>query len=557
MLSRAGVIAHETAHMWFGNLVTMRWFNDVWMKEVFASFLAGKIVEPAFPKLNHELRFLTGHYPAAYGVDRTAGTHPIRQELRNLNDAGNLYGEIIYAKAPIVMRQLERLLGPDRLRDGLRAYLTRFEFGNASWLDLVRVLDALTDRDLAEWSRVWVEEAGRPEIRTELQVDSLGRRQLAFVQQDPQEARSLLWTQQIHVLLGTVDDPRALTTELRDRRTEISDGVTPPELQFVLPTGGGLAYGGFTLDERTRTFLLEHIEDLKDPVARGAAWITLWEELLAARIRPAAFLRAALRALPREDTEQTVELVVGYIERGFWKFLPVHDRQALAPAMERLLRAGIGRADSSSLKATYFSAFRATVTTHEGLRFLERVWRRAERIPGLTLAEQDEAAMALDLAVRSVPSAAAILETQRARFTNPDRKARFEFVMPALDDRVETRDAFFHSLADVNNRRREPWVTEALAYLNHPLRAAHAVKHLPAALALLPELQRTGDIFFPLAWMEATLSGHSTREVAGIVRRFLADRPEFPPRLRRVVLQTADGLFRAADIVRKADDEPL
>ena len=123
MLGRASVIAHETAHMWFGDLVTMRWFSDVWMKEVFANFMAAKIVNPSFPAINHELRFLLAYYPAAYDVDRTAGTNEIRQPLANLDDAGTLYGAIIYQKAPIVMRQLETLMGADAFRDGLREYL--------------------------------------------------------------------------------------------------------------------------------------------------------------------------------------------------------------------------------------------------------------------------------------------------------------------------------------------------------------------------------------------------------------------------------------------------
>ena len=93
--------------MWFGDLVTMRWFNDVWMKEVFANFMAAKIVNPAFPEINHDLRFLYAHYPGRLRVDRTAGTNAIRQRLDNLNEAGSLYGAIIYQKAPIVMRQLE------------------------------------------------------------------------------------------------------------------------------------------------------------------------------------------------------------------------------------------------------------------------------------------------------------------------------------------------------------------------------------------------------------------------------------------------------------------
>ena len=165
-------IAHETSHMWFGDLVTMRWFNDVWMKEVFASFMAAKIVNPSLPDDQPRAALPAWRtIPPPTSVDRTAGTHPIRQELDNLNEAGSLYGAIIYQKAPIVMRQLEQVLGAGQLQEGLRVYLKQFAFGNASWLDLVRVLDERSDRDLAAWSRVWVEEAGRPSIRTELDID--------------------------------------------------------------------------------------------------------------------------------------------------------------------------------------------------------------------------------------------------------------------------------------------------------------------------------------------------------------------------------------------------
>ncbi len=164
LLSRASTIAHETAHMWFGDLVTMRWFNDVWMKEVMANFMAAKIVNPSFPEVDHELRFLLAYYPGAYTIDRTAGANPIRQPLANLNEAGSLYGNIIYDKAPIIMRQLEQILGERVFRDGLREYLKKFAYSNATWLDLVKILDDRTPENLAAWSRAWVEQRGRPQI---------------------------------------------------------------------------------------------------------------------------------------------------------------------------------------------------------------------------------------------------------------------------------------------------------------------------------------------------------------------------------------------------------
>ncbi|MEL7005721.1 MAG: M1 family aminopeptidase, partial [Bacteroidota bacterium] len=110
-IGRGRLIAHETAHMWFGNLVTMDWFNDVWLKEVFANFMAAKIVNPEFPEIDHNLNFLFGHYPRAYAVDRTSGTHAIQQNLNNLKNAGSLYGAIIYQKSPIVMSMLEGNIG--------------------------------------------------------------------------------------------------------------------------------------------------------------------------------------------------------------------------------------------------------------------------------------------------------------------------------------------------------------------------------------------------------------------------------------------------------------
>ena len=115
-LNRAALIAHETAHTWFGNFVTMQWFDDVWMKEVFANFMAAKIVNPSFPEVDHELRFLFAHHPVAYDVDRTPGSNPIRQPLENLNEAGSLYGAIIYQKAPVLMRQLEAMMGEENFR---------------------------------------------------------------------------------------------------------------------------------------------------------------------------------------------------------------------------------------------------------------------------------------------------------------------------------------------------------------------------------------------------------------------------------------------------------
>jgi aminopeptidase N len=237
---------------------------------------------------------------------------------------------------------------------------------------------------------------------------------------------------------------------------------------------------------------------------------------------------------------------LSYVVRTFWRFLPDQERVARAPALEAFLRAGIGRVPTSSQKSAWFAAFRDTTLTPDGVAWLTRVWRRQERIAGLTLAETDEIAMALEIAVRDAPGASAILQEQLGRTQNPDRKARFAFVMPALSADPSARAELFRRFTQAENRRREPWVLEALTYMSHPLREAHARGFVRPGLELLQVIQRTGDIFFPIRWMDALLYGHRSPEIASEVRTFLEQRPDYPQRLRWTVLSSADEMLRAA-----------
>jgi aminopeptidase N len=546
MLDRASVIAHETAHMWFGDLVTMRWFNDVWMKEVFANFMAAKIVNPAFPQVNHELRFLLDHYPGAYQVDRTAGSNPIRQQLANLEDAGQMYGAIIYQKAPIVMRQLEMIVGERRFRDGMREYLKTFAFSNATWLDLIRILDARAPENLSAWSRAWVEERGRPEFVTRVETANGRIRRLAIEMRDPLE-RGLVWPQRLRVTLGYDDRRRDLPVYVTGATTRVEDAEGEPAPRFILPNGGGLGYGLFILDDASRDYLLGSIETIQDATTRGSAWITLWDNMLESRVAPGTLLETIVRGLPVERDEQNVQRILGYATRLFWRHLSPDDRLRRASAIEAVLRAGIDRAPTSSGKAAWFAAYRSVALSADGVQWLQRVWRREYPIPGLTFAETDEIAMAQELAVRGVPGWAEVLQTQYERIQNPDRKARFAFVMPALSADPAVRESAFERLRALENRRREPWVGETLAYLNHPLRATHAIRFVRPSLELLREIQQTGDIFFPTRWIEAVLGGHRSPAAAAIVRDFLGRELQYPQRLRWSVLTAADELFRIVE----------
>ena len=318
---------------------------------------------------------------------------------------------------------------------------------------------------------------------------------------------------------------------------------------YVLANGGGLGYGLMALEARTRDYLLAELPGIDDALTRAIGWVSLWESLLEGEVEPEALVDLAQRALLAETDEQNVSRILGYLTTAYWRYLLPERRAQLAPEIESLLWRGTTAAGTRSLAAAWFAAYRNVALSAEAVARLERIWRQEEEVPGVPLAERDFTALAQGLAVRSVPAGAEILVEQLDRIDNPDRRAAFEFVMPALSPDQEVRDAFFDSLRDPVNRAREPWVLRALGLLHHPLRARDSEVYIRPSLDLLEEIQRTGDIFFPLSWLQTALDGHQTAAAAATVEQFLADRPDLGPRLRAKVLQAADSLLRAARIV--------
>ncbi|TGE04886.1 M1 family metallopeptidase [Hymenobacter fodinae] len=545
-IARSNLIAHETAHMWFGDLVTMQWFNDVWMKEVFANFMADKITQVAVANSNYDLKFVIDHYPAAYGVDRTTGANPIRQELDNLKDAGSLYGNIIYHKAPIMMRQLERLMGEGPFRLGLQEYLKKYSFGNATWPDLIQILDERTPADLQAWNQVWVNQPGRPIFDYQLQTKDGSSTEVVITQQ-AEDKSDRLWPQLFEVLLVYPNGrTKEVTVNMNQRQVVLPQVESKVAPAFMLFNSTGLGYGVFPVDKQLTTGLGQ----LQNPVARAAAYVNLFENMLLGRsLAPRQLLEVYRKMLPQEKEELNIKLLTGQLTDIYWKLLKPADRLALAPTLERELWQIMQQNPAANSKKLLFKAYQSVALTKEAQTRLYQIWNKEQAPAGVKLTEDDYTALALALAVRDYPASTPILPKQLTRIQNPDRKKRMEFLMPALSPDVQTRDTFFASLSDEKNREKEAWVTAALAYLHHPLRAATAEKYLPQSLALLEEIQQTGDIFFPYSWLQATLGFYQTPSAAHTVREFLAAHPGYNPKLRAKLLQAADDVFRAERLV--------
>ncbi len=538
-LARASLIAHETAHMWFGDLVTMRWFDDVWLKEVFANFMAAKIVNPGFSQINHDLRFLLAHHPAAYAEDRSLGSHPIQQTLDNLQEAGSLYGGIIYQKAPIVMRQLEETIGEQAFQKGIREYLQKFSYNNANWDELIAILDAQTPLDLTTWSRLWVKVKGIPVFNVQQEFSNNKLSKIIL------QAEGEVKNQKCQLVFFYPNEVKIQSFEVKNQRTEI-DLSKVPTPAAILPGTDPASYGYFDLPPVWLLHFLENTPKIKDPVLRGAVRLNLYEAAVREKISPLRLLESHLQAIPLENESLNRQLLLNQLEALYWHFLIPDQRKVYTALIEEILWDAMEKSSESSAKSAYFQTYQSLAGTWAGLTRLEKIWSRAWNIQGLPLSETQRTDLACTLALRWTDRAESILKQQATQISNPDRKQRFAFIRPALSSQAALQDSFFNSLKNVANRKYEPWVEEALGYLCHPLRAQSSEKYIRPGLELMEEIQKTGDIFFPRRFASSLLSGQQSQSAANQVLEFLSNNTKFPERLRNKVLMSADLLFRSS-----------
>lgn len=539
-ISRSNLISHETAHMWFGDLVTMKWFNDVWMKEVFANFMADKVTEKLMGEKTFELKFLQDHYPAAYGVDRTLGANPIRQQLNNLKDAGSMYGNIIYHKAPIMMRQLEALIGKEGFQKGIREYLNTYANKNATWNDLIKILQKNTTNDLNSWNKVWVNLPGRPVFTYEAKYK--GDQISSFIiRQMPEQGEKRLWPQVFSLKLVYPDGVKTIKVNMDREQVALSELQGARKPSYFLFNSDGMGYGLFPADQA----MYDDISKMKEPLDRASVYINIYENTLAGNgIKPLDALNLFLKSIDTEQNEMNLRVLTGYIAGLYWGFISPEVRFNRSTTLEQTLWAAMQKRDVANQKKVLFNAYQNIFLSSEAANNLKTIWKNQQAPAGVKLAEDDYTSLALSLALRS-DTASNFVTEQITRASNADRKNRLIFLAPALSNNPQKRDQFFNSLKDLKNRSKEAWVSVGLSYLHHPLRQKTSQKYLARSLNMLEEIQATGDIFFPQSWVSAIFGSYQTKEAYQVVDDFIKNHPDYNPLLKDKILQGTDNLRRA------------
>lgn len=543
LVRRSTLVYHELSHQWFGNLVTMRWFDDLWLKEGFATFLGYQALEALEPERKSWLRFLQRVKPRAYEVDDTPGTTPVFQELQNLADAKSAYGPIVYNKAPAVLRELHERLGEKAFQQGLKRFLEQHAFGNADWRDLAAALEAAARTDLSRWSERWLLAPSMPQVRVEWTTDGDGQVATAAVVQRAIGGEGT-WPLDLELLVFGRDGDRSTLRVTGDAERVAIDalvgGLAPAA---VLANPHDVAYGQFVPDAHSRAWLLQNLPNETDPLVRAVATQALFEAVREAELDPAAFAELALRLLAQERDPETHGWLLGALGTCVRRYLEPERAAPLRLATTALLLRQLhDEADSGRELGTF--RFLARASDADAVLALCRAVAAGGELPaGLSPGKQDRFLAAG--ALLAAGKADGEIERLQQAFAKED-VGKEVFLARAAEPTAEAKAVYWQSYLQLESPP-EQWTQDSLAWFHWPGQEALTLPYLGQALAQVDWVKEHRRIFFMPAWLDEFVNGHSSPEALAIVDGFLAEH-ELSDDVRRKLLQSRDGLARAVRV---------
>ena len=554
-LNRDILLLHELTHQWFGDLVTMRWFDDLWLKEGFAQYMAYHALADLKPQENIWKRFYQAIKPAAYAIDSTKGTTPIYQDIGNLKDAKSAYGAIVYSKAPGVLKQLAFVLGEKNFRDGLRSYLKAHAYGNAEWNDLVRAFEQVSGKSLQNWATMWIKHRGMPQVDVEWNCDQGKISRLALTQHDvlgeggiwPIKALvGLFYPKQQSTLNLQVDI--LIPAQLDSARLELSHEIGSPCPEYVFANTSDYAYGRFLLDASSRKVITEKLGSITDLFQRTLLWGSLWDSVREAELAPTEYINLALRLLPDEQDEALAQTLIGRTTAALHRYVSPEVRAQLVPKMEREASKQMLGSPQQDLRIIWFRGLRGVAETDEGRKQIKEILSGKLEVPGVTLRPLDRWTMVMALIATNDPDAAAIYAAEQKRDSTGDGRKYAYMAAAARPDAKTKQDYFNDYLHDPS--RPEDWVEQSLGAFNYWNQSELTLPYLKPALDALPQMKRERKIFFVLGWLNAFIGGQQSTAAQAQVQDFLQTAP-VDKDLQLKILEVKDELDRTVKIREK------
>jgi aminopeptidase N len=547
---RANVILHEMAHMWFGDLVTMRWWDDLWLKESFADFMGAFALVGATRFEDGWITFANRRKAWAYRADQLPSTHPVTADIRDLQDAKLNFDGITYAKGASVLKQLVAYVGQDAFLEGARRYFKRHAYGNTRLGDLLSVLEETSGRDMAAWSRAWLETAGVNSLTPQVLLDAEGRVDELAVVQEAAESHPELRPHRVAVGLyrrtpeGALERYARAEADVEGPRTVVAElaGAGAPDL--VLVNDDDLTYCKIRFDANSLETLKAGLGDLTDPLARALCWSALWNMTRDALLPARDFVELVLRFAGRESGIGVLQMLHAWANAARVNYLAPEYRETggrlLAEGALRELRAAEPGSEHQLAWARFFAS---VAGLPDDLELLKGLLAGTEQIEGLVVDQELRWAFLEPLAAHGAVDEAVLA----AELTRDDTASGKRHQVRCLAARpsaavkaqawaqVVESDALSNALVEATiagfdrSSQREllaPYAEKYFAVIERVWRERSIQIAMHVVQGLFPSLQQS----------PATLDAADA---------WLAAHEDAAPALRRLVLESRDDLARA------------
>jgi len=551
---RANTILHEMAHMWFGDLVTMRWWNDLWLNESFAEWASHWCNTGATRFTDAWTTFLSIRKNWGYRQDQLSSTHPVYCEMPDLEAVEVNFDGITYAKGASVIKQLVAYVGLDAFLAGLRAYFGKHAWGNATFDDLLTELESASGRELRKFAAQWLETAQVNTLRPRVEIGADGRYAGVVVQQEAPAAYPTLRTHRIGVGLYDLDGDRLvrrdrLELDVSGEQTEIAALSGVPAADVLLLNDDDLTYAKLRLDERSMATVVQHIAGFESSLARALCWAAAWDMLRDAELAARDYVALVCSGLP---AERDINLTTATLRQA-QTALTMYADPAWAPQgwaqLAATAKAGLAAAEpGSGFQLAWARAYLGSSRSHEDLAVL-RGWLDGTGVPdGLTVDTELRWSLLAALAAQGAATDEEIgRELDGDRTASGEREAAYaRALLPTLENKARVW-ARLTGGEDLPN-----WLHRSLLQgFQHSTQVELTAPYAAKFFEVVDEVWKRSDSEPAQEFVMMAYPAYQVREeTVDATDAWLAG-DGHNPSLRRLVAEGRDGVLRALKARRK------
>ena len=546
---RALTVLHELAHMWFGDLVTMQWWDDLWLNESFAEWASTQAQVDVTHWTDAWTTFHTHEKTWAYQQDQQPDTHPVYADMRDLHDVTVNFDGITYAKGGSILKQLVAYVGRDAFRTGLRAYFRKHAWGNTTMRDLFQEFEAASGRDLTDWAERWLRTSGVSTLEIEVQTDEAGVITSAAMVQRPDPRFPTLRPHRVGVGRYDLVDGALVNVgydevDVDGERTELPSLVGKQRPAVLLPNDRDLTYAKIRLDADSFAAAVAQADLFTDSLARSLVTGSLWELLRDGELAPSAFLDYLLRVLPVEShptAQRTLLLTTKQIPSMMlatlnWYTPPALRAAARARAVDVIRETLDAAAPGSDSQLQLCTAYAQLVSAPEDTARIQAALAGEDAFPGLTIDQDLRWELLFGLAAAGAASRSEI-EAELVRDPSVSGRESALMCLAARPDLAAKEEAWALAI------EQDTQSNSALEHLGKGFRRANDVEAL-----LAPFVERYHEMLEPViasrsfALAERCVKYFYPRDLASVAlrdrtRTWLADHPDANAGLRRLVIE--------------------